>query len=116
MTQTDLNFSGADLRDRGMQQAVDHANEVSNGWSAIALTFVEHYAMNNLTFSGERVRGASAGIVPEPPHLRAWGGVMMKAAKMGIIRKCGYVQVDNPNAHRANATLWQSNIYYNERR
>lgn len=34
----------------------------------------------------------------------------MKAAKMAIIRKCGYVQVDNPLAHKATAALWKSNI------
>lgn len=111
MTQTDLNFRGEDLRDRGMQQAVDHADQVEVGWSDIALKFVMYYALNNRTFSGEQVRAASRGLVPEPPHLRAWGGVMMKAAKMAIIRKCGYVQVENPNAHKATAALWRSNIY-----
>jgi hypothetical protein len=111
MTQSEFDFSGEDLRDRGMQQAVDHADEVKGGWSTLALTFVEHYAMNNPTFSGEKVRAAAAGIVPEPPHLRAWGGVMMKAAKMGMIRKCGYVQVDNPLAHKATAALWKSNYF-----
>lgn len=116
MTQSEFDFSGETLRDAGIKKAVDHADEVKGGWSTLALTFVEHYAMNNSIFSGEKVRGASAGIVPEPPHLRAWGGVILKAAKRGIICKRGYVQVENPNAHRANATLWQSNIYYNERR
>ena len=110
MTQAELNFRGEDLRDRGMQQAIDHADEVVDGWSAIALKFVTHYALNNRTFSGEQVRIASRGVVPAPPHLRAWGGVMMKAAKMAIIRKCGYVQVDNPLAHKATAALWKSNI------
>jgi len=111
MTQAELNFSGEDLRDRGMQQAIDHADEVVDGWSAIALKFVMYYALNNRTFSGEQVRAASRGLVPEPPHLRAWGGVMMKAARRGIIRKCGYVQVENPKCHKTPASLWSSNIF-----
>ncbi len=54
------------------------------------------------------VRLEAKGIVPEPPSLRAWGAVLLSAAKRGWIRQVGYVHVDNPKAHKANAALWES--------
>lgn len=107
-TQLDL-FNQADsLRDAGMQSAKDHANQENPSWHDQALQWVLDYATTHATFSGEKARQASAGVVPEPPHLRAWGSVLMAAAKRKWIKKIGYVQVKNPLAHRANAALWQS--------
>lgn len=35
----------------------------------------------------------------------------MTAAKRGYIEKVGYIQVENPKAHKANAALWKSKIF-----
>jgi hypothetical protein len=100
---------GEALRDAGMQSAVDHADKVVENWSEIAYNFLTTYVLNHHQFLTEDVRAASASSVPLPPHARAWGGVMVRAAKAGIIQKAGYARVKNPLAHCTPATLWQSN-------
>ncbi len=117
MEQTTLNFyappllpSGRTLRDQGIQRALNHANQAKKNWQEMAFRFLVEYARQHDEFSGEEVREASRGSVPEPPSLRAWGWPLIRAAKEGIIEQIGYVQVKNPAAHRANAALWRSKI------
>jgi len=102
--------TGELLRDRGIKKALDHVEEVHNDWQRIALDFLYLYARDHHRFSGEMVRMEAKGIVPEPPSLRAWGGILMGASKRGWIKQVGYVQVDNPKAHKANAALWESSF------
>ena len=106
-----LDDSGRIRRDLGIRHAVQHAEDVEPGWHESALLFLFSYSGNHETFSGEMVREASRDIVASPPHLRAWGGIMLAGAKRGWISRAGYIQVHNPDAHRANATLWRSLIY-----
>ena len=99
--------TGAQLRDAGIKQALDHAEEVTPEWPELAYKFLCDYIRKHPgEFMTEDVRQAAAGIVPEPPSLRAWGGVIVKAAKSGLIVRAGYGQVTNVNAHRANASVW----------
>ena len=109
-TQASL-LDGRELRDQGMKRAVDHAELVYPDWKDQALAFLRGYAEMNKIFAAEDVRRASDGFVPEPPHLRAWGAVIVLARKKGWIRQSGFIQVSNPRAHSANAALWTSNIY-----
>jgi hypothetical protein len=100
--------NGQDLRDRDIKRAIQHAEEFYNDWQKTALDFVYLYAINHRKFSGEMVRQTAKGIVPDPPSLRAWGGIIMIAAKRGWIRQIGYIKVVNPKAHKANAAYWES--------
>lgn len=109
--QTSLDFTGITLRDEGMERAITHADMASLNWSDRAFLFLYKYAKSHSTFSGEQVREASKDKLEAPPHLRAWGGVIMSAAKRGVIEKIGYIQVENPLAHKANAALWKSKIH-----
>lgn len=102
---------GAQLRNSGMNQAETHANHLHHGWSHEAYSFLEGYARINPTFMAEDVRTASAGVVPPPPSKRAWGAVIVRAAKAGIITSLGTRKVKNPRAHCANATLWKSKLF-----
>ena len=106
--------TGAELRDAGIQQAVDHAEQVEPGWSDLAyqfvLEFVNEYAprMGIEEFLTEDVRAwAHNEGLSRPPSARAWGGVIRRAAIAKRIRSNGTRQVKNPNAHCANATVWQ---------
>jgi hypothetical protein len=56
------------------------------------------------------VRMEAKGIVPDPPSLRTWGAVLLTGARKGWIKRVGYIQVENPKAHKANAALWESLI------
>lgn len=104
--------SGADLRDKGIRRAITHAEDVcGDDWQVKALDFLYLFAREHSRFSGEMVRIESKKYkIPEPPSLRAWGAILVKAANRGWIKQVGFVHVDNPKAHRANAALWQSNL------
>lgn len=106
--QTTIDF-GRVNRDSGMKRAEDHANLVHDSWTEKALRYLKWYINAGdlkKNFLTEDVRESSGTLVPEPPSLRAWGSVMMKAAKAGLIKKVGYAQVKNPKANRTPATLW----------
>jgi len=101
--QTTLN-----LRDAGIKRAVDHADKKNADWSKKAYSFLKEFIyLYDADFMGEDVRTSSAGIVPVPPSKRAWGSVILKAAKDGLIEKIGYQVTTNPKAHRAIATVWK---------
>lgn len=107
MDQLDL-FSGEQLRDEGIQRAIDHADSVNDKWSEKAYAFLLKWLMyQDSEFMTEDVRKASTGLIPEPPHDRAWGGIIRKAAISGLIKKVGYRSVTNPQAHCANASVWE---------
>lgn len=100
--------TGADLRDHGIEQATRHANDECQNWSDQAFEFLKRYVVDVAEFQAEDVRQASIGQVPEPPHLRAWGSVIIRAAKRNIIKKVGIAAVTNPTAHCANAAVWRA--------
>lgn len=101
---------GEVLRDAGMQQAIDHAEQETPSWSDLALNMVSDFidAYPHLEFMAEDVRKWShhKGL-PEPPSKRAWGGVIVRAARLDLIVKVGIGQVKNPTAHCANANIWR---------
>ena len=71
----------------------------------------EQYAQQHPRFTSEDVREASAGIVPVPPHLRAWGGIFTRLAKAGITERAGYDNARAPNVHCSIVTVWRSLAY-----
>lgn len=105
---TQLNiFEGERLRDKGITQAVTHADYQNEKWSENAYTFLLRYIRNNKEFMTEDARNASLGIIPEPPSARAWGGIIVKAAKNGLIERIGYRNVKNSKAHCTPAAVWR---------
>src|SRR5687767_13059519 len=81
--------SGEKLRDLGMEAAVAHAEVVVEGWRGDALRFLQKFiGYTKVEFMTEEVRLASLnGGVAEPPSKRAWGWVIVQAAKNGWIKK-----------------------------
>ena len=110
MIQTQFNLTGSALRDQGITRAADHAERESPGWSDRALAMLRRYVAEvGGRFQAEDVRAwAKAHGLDDPPHKRAWGGVMVKARNKGLIRCIGTQQVDNREAHCANAGLWEA--------
>lgn len=110
MRQVAMELSGSALRDLGMQQAQDHAEAVNPGWSERAMAMLVRYLkqMQDTQFQNEdfRVWAEREGLAT-PPHLRAYGSIMAKARKAGMIRAVGYEAVDNPTAHQAFARVWE---------
>lgn len=103
-------MTGEELKQKGMQQALDNANNTYFLWSDIAYSFLEEFAKNNKVFMIEDVRNAASGLIPDPPSQRAWGGIIQRA-KSKLIKHIGYNSVKNPAAHKTPASVWQSLVY-----
>ncbi len=107
MTQQSIHYNITKTNE-AIQAAADHANAVHPGWSEQAYGFLKEYIKTNRSFMTEDVRYASQGIVPIPPHLRAWGSVIKKAAKECLIKHARYEQVKTASSHRAMASVWHT--------
>lgn len=83
-------------RDDGIQRAVDHADRVSHAWSVLAYqTLLEYLKFVPDPFGdgfiAEDFTGyALARRVPKPPDNRAFGAIIQRAARAGLIVKAGY--------------------------
>ena len=99
--------TGAELKEIGIQQALDFADEKVPKWSETAYNFALGYISKVPVFMVEEMRQEAEGFVPDPPSKRAWGGIVRKLKNKKLIEHNGYRQVKNPLAHMANATLWK---------
>lgn len=109
MQATQLNILEAiAAKQAGMQQAEDSANQRHTDWTNRAFKLLKEYARQaHGPFMCEDIRDyATANGLPTPPSSRAWGPVMLRATKAGIIKSTGIGQVKNPKAHRANASIY----------
>lgn len=108
MTNKKKSPTGAELRDKGIKQSIDTANESVENWSKLAYDFLLKYIKTHKRFMVEEMRIASLGIVPIPPSNRAWGGIVVRAKGNGLIYSAGTRTVKNPKAHHANANYWKT--------
>lgn len=110
MKQVNQTFSGRELREAGMRLAIQSANEKSSGWSDEALNALRMYIRANpdKQFMAEDVRNYAYDVlaVPYPAHCRAWGSVMTRAAREGLIKRVCIAPVKTPSSHMANASVW----------
>lgn len=106
-----------ELRDAGIQRAVDYADSLapasSPKWSDTAYAYLIEFAKTTKTFTGEAVRSAAeeSGMVTTPPDKRAWGGVMRRAVTAGIITRDGFETALDPKVHCNIVTRWRSNVH-----
>lgn len=109
MTQPQLNISFAKkVRDKGIQRAVTHADHVHDSWSDKCYgLFKDFIRAQSAPFQTETFRHSIAGLLEEPPHARAFGSVVVRAVKAGLIKRVGSAPVSNVRAHRALANVWQ---------
>lgn len=108
MTQLAIDFSRAE-RNEAMQRAVDAADGRVPKWSDVALEYVRLYAIQH---RGERFIGrdvtqaAKAYGLEAPTNDKAWGAVLMRAAREGVIVRVGYAQ--DPNRHLSPVPQWEA--------
>lgn len=97
-----------DLAERGAQRAAAHADRVSEGWSDEALKALRLFIIyENYEFTTEEVREYANFLeVPQPPDARAWGAVVKRAHREGIIEPCGYAKAGK-SGHAGPRTLWR---------
>jgi len=107
--QPELPFTGEQLKEAGMNLALESAEADFNGWADSAFSFLQGFILSyKSSFMAEDIRLASAGYVPEPPSKRAWGGIIARAAKAGLIRRVGFASVKNAKAHCTPASVWEA--------
>lgn len=98
----------ATARDTGMALALDKADRDQEGWSTDAMVAVRTYVAlhRGQSFLAEQLRAwaESTGIVAAAENERAWGAVMRRAAKEGLIQKIGYAPSASSNL--SPKTLW----------
>lgn len=103
-------FTGKQLAEKGIKQALDNANNKSINWSTKVYCLLDTYLKTHMKpFLCEDFRKWCAGKLETPPSKRAYGGIIQKAARNKLIKKLGITQVKNPKAHCANAGLWIKN-------
>lgn len=100
-------------RDAGIKQAVTHAEQVHLGWTDKAVEAIRVHARcvkaRNESFTAELIRNSIiGGCVPVPPHKRAWGGAMVRAAREGIIVKVGVTNSEATHCHRSFVSEWRA--------
>ena len=100
---------GSQLRDKGIKQAVDNADNAHEKWSDKAYRFLVNYIKSQNEFMTEDLRLASEKEIPKPPSNRAWGGIILRAVRAGLITRDRFSNVKNAKAHKTPATVWRVN-------
>lgn len=81
------------------------ANHAGEDWKDRAFAAFVAHAKDHQAFTTEDVREASPH-VGEPPDLRAWGQVALRARREGIVRSLGWIKPKAKNVHGGVVTLW----------
>lgn len=95
----DRSEEGRRRRDEAIDRVRDHTPP---GWMDAAVDCVRIALQQFVTITTDDVRRV-AGIrqIPKPHDNRAWGAVMRRAIKSGLVVKTGeYVPTERPEAHR----------------
>lgn len=103
----DLLFTAEDLRDTGIKMALDHAEEKAPTWGERCFQLLLDYMkINNQPFMVEYFRQWTEGKIEDPPSKRAFGGIITKAAKAGLVKQVGWAKTSNYKAHKTPAAVW----------
>ena len=100
-----------EIRDNAIQQGIDHANEVEENWASKAYSLLVKFLYEIKTdFTSEDFRAYCTDKLPPPPDQRAFGGIMMKASKQGLIKPTGqYREGINKQCHMNPKKVWIKN-------
>lgn len=98
-------------RDNGMSRATEHANRVHGDWfdqaATMLLLYIQQHRGREFMAEGVREWAAQNGM-PNPPDLRAWGGVFNRASRDGVIRHVRYSRQFSPTCHCSPKSVWVS--------
>lgn len=104
-------FKGQQERDKGINDALTHAEAVCPDWPEKAFVMFKDWLSGwtpGYLFTIEEFRMiAQIRGLPDPPNNRAFGGIALRARIAGLIKSNGTVKVKNPKAHCCFASQWQ---------
>jgi len=97
-------------KDQAIEQAEMAQNKKVNNWSEKAIKLLRVYAKSVRDFITEDFREyAEANGLESPSEPRAYGGVMVRAKKAGIIQSTGnYRNMKHEKSHSCPKMVWQS--------
>lgn len=87
-------------------RAEEHAEAVAAGWQDRAVELIRAYPEREFMTEDLREYAGSMNF-PEPPDTRAWGAVVRRAAREGMIRSMGYQNTKGEAGHQRPGTLWR---------
>ena len=93
------------LKNQGMKRASDHAERHYPDWKERALDYLKRFPWSRFMAEDVRTWAYQNGL-PEAPSGRAWGAVIVRARKLGLIKFDGHQNVSNPRAHSTPAAVW----------
>jgi hypothetical protein len=98
MQQPDLFEEARARRDLGIERAATHANQVVAAWVDMAVDSLRVYSRTHEEFLTEDVREIAYALgLPQPPDGRAWGQVMRRGQREGVVERCGYAPAHSSN-------------------
>lgn len=101
-------FTGESLRNTGIQLSLDHAEIKHEGWQEKAMNLLEKFLIGRRKFMCEDFRAfCEKNGLPIPPSKRAFGAIILKAVKQGMIKRVGFGNTKNPKAHLTPASIWE---------
>ncbi len=113
-------MQGELLRDEGIRAAEAHADSVAPDWAERASWYLRvatdgrpidrdcpNWPRLSRFQTTDFRKWAEARGLPKPPDPRAYGGVMRRAAKAGLIIADGYAQKPDASAHACPAVVWR---------
>ena len=102
--------TGEQLRDDGIIRAEDHADATSPAWSERAYQLLLKYIQHGREFRNEQfVEWAEGQGLSTPPTKRAFGAIVVRAAREGVIVRLRIDTAHNPSAHRGFISVWIKN-------
>ncbi len=102
---------GQQLAIFGADTAASHADRVTGGaWSEKAWAFLVQFGQSQKgrPFMTEDVRAHAElrKAVPAAPDARAWGSIVMRAAKARLIERVDYAPNKSPSCHGSPKSVW----------
>lgn len=94
-------------RDAGIRKASEHAEDKSAGWNERAFAELKHFVAqrHGAPFLAEQFVQWVQFKIPAAPDGRAFGGVMQRAAREGVVVKAGYGLASTSNG--SPKVLWK---------
>lgn len=108
--QSSFNFDAQTLKNAGMATALQSAEEKEESWGDKCYNLLKEFVrIHRQEFMTEEFRRWAENRIAEPPSKRAYGAVIVRASKDGLITHQGYAPTNNALAHRTPASVWKSN-------
>jgi len=108
--QSTFNFNAEDLKQAGMNLALQSAEEKEERWGDRCYTLlVQFLKIHRMNFMTEEFRRwcEQGNRIAEPPSKRAYGAIITRASKAGLITHQGFAATNNAKEHRTPASVWR---------